>query len=221
MPAISAKEQHLLNESKVLVAGCGGLGGHVLENLLRLGIGTINVIDGDAFQITNLNRQLLSSESYIGISKVLAAKERAASVNPSIRFSGRDVFLDESNADALISGMDIVIDALDNISSRLVLEDACARAGIPFIHGAICGWQAQICTVIPGSNILHQLYENLPESTDKSALAFSPALCASIQTAEAVKILCGHHGSLENKLAVIDLRHMDWNVISFDPDVSA
>ena len=214
IPAISVQEQSILHKKKVLVAGCGGLGGNIIENLLRLGIGEITAVDGDSFQSSNLNRQLLSSETAIGTSKAVAAQMRAAQVNSGIVLHAKEVYLDENNADELLKGQDLVIDALDNIHSRLILEDACAKAGIPLIHGAICGWQAQISTVLPGSNILHELYAGCPEATDKSTLAFTPALCAAVQVSEALKLLCGHSGDLENKLAVIDLRYMDWNIIS-------
>ena len=213
-PAISEHEQELINKKKVIVVGCGGLGGFIIENLLRLGVGEITAVDGDTFQISNLNRQLLSTELALGTPKALSAMERAMMVNPTISFHAKELYLNEANAEEILEGQDLVIDALDNVHSRLILADACTKLGIPLIHGAICGWQAQICTVLPGSNILHELYGDCGESEDKSSLAFTPALCAAVQTAEAVKLLCGQLGSLENKLAVIDLRYMDWNIIS-------
>ena len=214
MPAISAREQEILKKKSVLIVGCGGLGGYIMEYLLRIGVGTINVVDQDQFQPSNLNRQLLSTEDTMRRTKILTARERAAIVNPSVLFCASEIFLHEENADELVKGHDLVLDALDNVHSRLILEDACAKAGIPLIHGAICGWQAQISTVMPGSNLLHGLYGDCPESTDKSALAFAPALCAAVQCAEAVKLLCGRPGDLIGKLCVIDLQHMDWNIIS-------
>jgi len=214
VPAISAQEQEVLHTKNVLVIGCGGLGGHIIENLLRLGVGTVTAVDGDVFQASNLNRQLLSTQARLGHSKAQAALERAAQVNSGVTLHIRDTYLNEENADELVQGHDLVIDALDNVHSRLILEDACAIAGIPLIHGAICGWQAQISTIMPGSNLLHELYGNCPESTDKSALAFAPALCAAVQSAEAVKLLCGRSGDLVGKLCVIDLQYMDWNIIT-------
>ena len=214
IPAISKESQLLLNKKKVLVVGCGGLGGYIIENLLRIGVGEITAVDGDVFQPSNLNRQLLSTQPKLGYPKAQAAFDRAKEINPEVTFHARNLFLTEENADHLVCGQDLVIDALDNIHSRLILENACAKADIPLIHGAICGWQAQICTVMPGSNLLHMLYENCPESTDKSALVFAPALCAAVQSAEAVKLLCGRSGDLVGKLCVIDLQYMDWNIIT-------
>lgn len=86
LPALSRQEQELLHKKRVLVAGCGGLGGYITENLLRLGIGHITAVDGDSFDVSNLNRQLLATEATIGKSKAEAAKERAALVNPSVEF---------------------------------------------------------------------------------------------------------------------------------------
>ena len=129
LPALSRQEQELLHKKRVLVAGCGGLGGYITENLLRLGIGHITAVDGDSFDVSNLNRQLLATEATIGKSKAEAAKERATLVNPSVEFMAIGKYITPENAADTIAGHNIVIDALDSVSARLLLEDACAQGG--------------------------------------------------------------------------------------------
>ena len=120
LPALSRQEQELLHKKRVLVAGCGGLGGYITENLLRLGIGHITAVDGDSFDVSNLNRQLLATEATIGKSKAEAAKERAALVNPSVEFMAIGKYITPENAADTIAGHNIVIDALDSVSARLL-----------------------------------------------------------------------------------------------------
>ena len=191
VPALSEKECDLLHEKKVAVIGCGGLGGHIIELLARVGVGYIRAIDGDVFAESNLNRQLLSSISLLGYSKALAAKERMADVNPLIQVEAVQTFLNEENADELVAGCDLVVDALDSPDTRRILAAACEKAGLPYVYGAIRGWVAQAAVSMPGDHLIEKLY---PEGTiikDKSVLSFTPALCASMQAALCVKYLVG------------------------------
>ena len=215
IPAVSAEEQATLAQKRVLVAGCGGLGGYLIEYLARMGVGELTAVDGDVFEPSNLNRQLLSAEALLGTSKALAARERVRAVNPAVAVRAVEAFLDEENADGLVEGQDLVLDALDNIPARLVLEDACARQGVPIVHGAIQGWSAQVAVVPPGSGALRRLYGRMAAPADKTSLPFTPAFCAAAQAAEAVKLLCGRPPALEGKLLLADLRRMDWDVLTF------
>lgn len=191
IPALSAQECALLREKKVLVAGCGGLGGHIIELLARLGVGGIIAADGDVFEESNLNRQLLSEMPLLGTSKAEAAKARAARVNPDVQLQAVHAFITEENAAGLISGCDAVLDALDNIPARKALASACADAGIPYIYGAIRGWAAQAAVSMPGDGLIERLYPESAAIADKSVLSFTPALCASMQAALCTKLLCG------------------------------
>ena len=113
IPALTEEECLLLREKRVLVVGCGGLGGHIIDQLARIGIGFLRVVDGDVFEETNLNRQLLSSVPLLGINKAKAATEHIARVNPHITVDTVDAFLTEENAADLLTGCDIVVDALN------------------------------------------------------------------------------------------------------------
>ena len=139
IPALTEAECLALRTRRVLVAGCGGLGGHIIDQLARIGVGQLRVVDGDVFEPSNLNRQLLSSVPVLGISKVGAAAEHIARVNPETEVDAVEDFLTEENVHSLITGCDVVLDALDNIPSRKILASACSEAGIPYVYGAISG----------------------------------------------------------------------------------
>lgn len=191
VPALTEAECDLLRTKKVAVIGCGGLGGHLIDQLVRIGIGSIRVVDGDVFEETNLNRQLLSEVPLLGCSKAKAAADRILRVNPSVQAEAVAQFLGWENAAQIISGCDAVLDGLDNIESRRVLASACCEAGIPYIFGAIQGWVAQAAVSMPGDNLISTLYPEETVIRDKSVLSFTPALCASMQVALCVKLLTG------------------------------
>lgn len=191
VPALSEEECALLRAKKVCVVGCGGLGGHIIEQLARIGIGEIRCVDGDHFEETNLNRQVFSEEALMGQSKAEAAAKRINAINSSVNVIPFYTYLDENNAAAIIEGCDAVLGGLDNIPTRKVLSRACAEAGIPYVYGAISGWVAQAGISMPGDDLINRLYPKDMALTDKSVLSFTPALCASMQTALCVKLLTG------------------------------
>jgi molybdopterin-synthase adenylyltransferase len=217
MNAISPEENQRFKEFHVLVVGCGGLGGYIIEMLARLGIGKLTVIDGDVFDESNLNRQLLSTESAIGTPKVSAAKERIGLVNSQVEVHPIHSLLTAENGLEIVAGKDLVFDALDNVSSRLILEDVCDKAGVPLVHGAIAGWFGQVSVILPGDRTLHNI---LPEGVNKGIEvelgnpAFTPALVASIEVAEGIKVLLGREGILRNQLLTIDLLNQEYEVLS-------
>lgn len=191
VPALTEGECEILRGKQVLVVGCGGLGGHLIDMLARIGIGAMRVLDGDVFEPSNLNRQLLSELPLLGIPKAKAAADRVARVNPDVALEAAEVFLTADNAGSLISGCDVVLDGLDNLESRKILAKECHRAGIPYIYGAVNGWVAQAAISMPGDHLIETLY---PEGTvlkSKSVLSFTPAVCASMQVSLCVKLLVG------------------------------
>ena len=206
--ALTEQECDTLHRKTVFVAGCGGLGGYLIEMLLRLGVGTIRAADGDCFEASNLNRQLLSSPLSLGQPKADAAARRAALVNPDVRFVPISQFVMTENAGELIQGCDAVLDALDNIQARRLLAHACAEAGIPLIHGAICGWSAQAAVVMPGDDLIDRIYPEGVSLSSKASLSFTPPFCAALQTALCTRLLTGR--PLETgRLYVADLLNME------------
>lgn len=213
-PAISAAEQENLAEKRVLIAGCGGLGGYIIEFLGRIGVGNLTVVDGDVFSDSNLNRQLLSSDNTIGRPKPECAAERMRAVNPLVKVQPVCLFITEENAARLASGHDVIIDALDNGPSRVILANAARACGLPLVSGAISGWRGRVFVQMPG-DCADQLWGG---STGPASgnLCFTASAVASVQAAEAVKLLLDRPGVLKNRLLEFDLLSGQWEDIPLD-----
>ena len=213
--AITEDEQEILQNARVCIIGCGGLGGFLVEYLGRLGVGHITAVDGDRFESTNLNRQLLSEEGNIGLSKAAQAKVRLGRVNPAVEVTAVEQFLTAENAAQILGGHHLVLDALDSIPHRLMLQRICKELEIPLVHGAVEGWFGQVTTVFPGDDTLCRLYPGCTEATPPergaATLSFTPALVASLQTSEAVKVLLRKEPALRGKVLFADLlqNHFD------------
>ena len=210
--ALTETECNVLRSKKVAVIGCGGLGGYLIEMLARLGVGAIVAVDGDVFEETNLNRQILSSPAELGKSKAEAAVSRVRTINPDVEVTCVVTFLNAENAIGLLGGCDVVLDGLDNIGSRKVLADACSQMGIPYVFGAIQGWVAQAALSMPGDGLIQRLYPDGIEVLDHSVLSFAPALCASMQVALCTKVLVGQPVE-SGKLWYMDLYPMEFEGI--------
>ena len=213
IPALSEEECNLLRHKRVLVVGCGGLGGNLISILLRIGLGNLRIVDGDVFEATNLNRQLFSSIPALGHNKARIANQRASNINPDVQVDVVEEFLTEENAEALLQDCDIALDALDNIPGRRLLAAACEKVGIPMVYGAISGWVAQAALSLPGDKLIETLY---PEDTvvrDKSVLSFTPALCASVQASLCIKYLTGRPVD-SGKIYYFDLLNQEFETIS-------
>ena len=206
--AISEEQQAMLATKRVLVVGCGGLGGMVIECLARIGVGYLRAVDGDVFEESNLNRQLMSSTMNLGRPKTLAAKQRVMAINPLVEVDAVQADLTAENALELLADCDVAVDCLDNIPSRLLLQQATKTAGIPVVHGAVAGWLGRICVIQPGEDLLNLLYPETEEShreeQQMGTLAFTASLTASWQAAEAVKLLLGKPG-LSGEILEVDL----------------
>lgn len=206
--ALSPEESAALSSGHVAVCGCGGLGGYCIEELARIGIGHLTVIDGDVFEESNLNRQLLATEGLLGVPKVQGAIERVHAINSEVEVMGCAEFIDEGNASRLLAGADCVVDALDSPSARFMLARSCGALGLPLVYGAIAGWFGQVCTVFPGDASFATVYgvrEGRGIEAELGNLPFTAACTASFQGAEVVKVLLGREGTLRNRMLMIDL----------------
>lgn len=206
--ALSPEECTSLAGKRVAVVGCGGLGGSVIEALARIGVGYLRVIDGDVFEESNLNRQLLCTEAALGHPKARMAAERIRAVNSEVEAEPVVAFLGEENAAQLLTGVDCVLDCLDNLEARFWLAHACQHLGLPLVYGAIAGWFGQVCTVYPGDVSFVSIYGTpFGESQHKRLgnLPFTAYAIAAVQAAEAVKVLLDRPGQLRNRLLMVDL----------------
>lgn len=210
--------QKRLLESSAAVIGCGGLGGLVVELLARAGVGGLSLVDGDTFAESNLNRQLLCAEADIGRGKAGAAHDRARAVNAAIDVRIINCYFDEDNAGECLAGASIAIDALDNNRSRRVLLQECRKRGIPFVHGAIGGFWAQVGIFFPEDRAPWDGMENPPDKGAEVSLGnppFTPAFAASLQAAFAVKVLSGAGEVKGGVLHWCDLSEMSMRGLTF------
>lgn len=137
MSIVSKSQQNKFKESKIAVIGCGGIGGSAIEMLARMGIGELIIVDKDQFDLSNLNRQVMSSLNCLSKDKVKVTKERIRSINPYLKITSFNEELTEDNVETIIGDSDIVIDALDNLITRIIISRYSEKKNIPFIHGAI------------------------------------------------------------------------------------
>lgn len=212
LPALSAEECALLQTKKVLIVGCGGIGGHLIDLLARIGVGHMRLVDGDVFETSNLNRQLLCEQSLLGSSKAQAAEDRVKRINDTIVVETVAQSMTSENVNALLGECDVVLDALDSIESRRILAKAASQAGIPYVYGAINGWVAQAAIILPEENTIDLLYPPTVKLTDKSVLSFTPACCASMQASLCVKLLVGRPYQ-SRVLYYADLLNMEFETI--------
>lgn len=216
MTLLSPEENDRLKTFRVCVIGCGGLGGYNIEMLGRLGVGQITAVDGDLFEPTNLNRQLLADETTLGHSKALAAQERMQKVNPLVRVIAVAERLTAANGRSILQGHDLIIDALDNLQTRFLLQDLARELAIPLIHGAVAGWYGKVTTIFPGDDTLTRLYRHKDHPGLEQNLgtpSFTPAMVAAIQVSEAVKVLLNKGKPLRHQLLYIDLHTNLWQII--------
>lgn len=215
MTTLSADEVETLKKSRVCVIGCGGLGGYIIEMLGRIGVGYITCVDGDVFDETNLNRQILCEEMSIGQSKALKAKDRMKLVNSEIYINPIVELLSEENAKKILKDHDLIIDAMDNIKGRFILQEVCKEINTPLIHGAISGWYGQVSTILPGDDTLNHIYKNKNKELDNKLgnPSFTPAAIASIQVSEAIKLLLNRGDILRHKLLLVDLLFNEFNIL--------
>lgn len=209
----SEGQKHLLL-SKVMVVGLGGLGGQVVEQLVRCGVGIVIGVDADKFEETNLNRQLYADLNSLGQKKTEVTQGRVAAINDAVEFHPFVIRVEDLE-DGAYQEVDLIFDCLDAIPSRLHLEEVGERLDIPLVHGAIGGWYGQVAVVWPGSKLLSTVYGTKQEGIEKTLgnPPFTPAFIAACMVSEGIKLLLGKKEK-ENKLMFADLMNNQWQNIS-------
>jgi molybdopterin/thiamine biosynthesis adenylyltransferase len=211
MKSFSSTDQATLLRSKASIVGLGGLGGAVTEILARMGIGTLTLVDGDVFEESNLNRQFLCRENLISTPKADAAAKRINEINSSITVFHHRKYLNEENASGIIEDSDVVIDCLDSLSGRFILEKASKKTGCRLVSAAVAGNFGHITTIFPEDAGLRLIYGRAEDGPDRGAetslgaLPHCVSLMAALECSEAIKVLLNKGSLLRNKLLVVDL----------------
>lgn len=198
-----------LLRSTVAVVGLGGLGGNVVEGLARMGVGRLIIVDGDVFLDHNLNRQILCSEDDLGHLKAEVTRAKVAQINAAVEVIAHPEEATRESLPRLLEGAEVVVDALDRLPTRLMLQEVAQKMGIPMVHGAIAGYVGQVMTIFPGDGGLRALYGggSVPQQGIEVQLgcpAATPMMVAAWQVQEVLKILLGRGQLLRHKMLFMD-----------------
>lgn len=219
LPELGEEGQRRLSESAVLIVGVGGLGSPVALYLAAAGVGRIGLADADVVSLTNLQRQVLYSADQLGRSKTGCAAERLNALNDAVTCEELPFMLDADTLSTLVPRYDLVIDCTDNYRARFDIDDACATAGVPWVHGSISGFIGQV-SLFGGKAGKHysDLYDEREElcSLPKAAggvIGMTPGVVGNIEALEAVKWLAGIPSPLDGAVLTIDLLTYNFNRI--------
>ena len=211
--------QLALRNARACLIGIGGLGSPIAMKLAGMGIGTLRFVDRDIVSRTDLHRQHLYDTDVIGQPKVEVALKRLNRLNPDVRLEPVPEALNSLNAEELIAGMDIVIDGLDRIETRYIVNRTCYRLKIPYVYGAATASYGNVSTLIPDQTFCLECFmadiknEDIPSCGMVGVHPAVVGMIASLQVSEAIRVLIGQKPKLLNKLLYIDLKELEFNLL--------
>ena len=202
---IGEEGQEKLKRSRVFIAGAGGLGSPIAIYLTAAGVGTIRMVDHDQVALSNLNRQVLHWEEDVGRKKVDSARTKLRNLNRAVEIEAIAETITEDNVSKLVSGCDVIVDAMDNLPTRYILNRCAVENGLPFFHGAVNGFEGRVMTVIPGKTACLRCMYRGPVPQEKfPVIGVTPAIIGTIQATEVIKYLLGIGKLLTNRLLIYD-----------------
>lgn len=211
-PKIGVKGQRKLQKSKVLIVGCGGLGGVIADNLARAGIGHIKIIDRDYVESDNLQRQILFDEQDIGRPKALAAYDKLKKINSSIKIESEVCEVNHKNVERIIKPFNLILDGTDNVKTRLIINDACVKYSKPWIFGAAIGSTGMSMTILPEGPCYRCIIKKIPHQevtltcANCGILNTIPVVIGAFESTQALKFLINKNDA-NKKLIHINI----WN----------
>ncbi len=214
--------QEKLRNSRVLLVGCGALGASHAEILARAGVGRLRIVDRDFVELSNLQRQILFSESDARerLPKAVAAQNRIAQINSEIEVESIVADVNNSNVESFVKDVDLVLDGTDNFQIRYLVNDACVKNNKPWIYGAAVSSYGTTMTIQPNETpCLRCIFEEIPNAgsapTCDTAGVIHPIITSisAVQTTEALKILTGNSDALHKSLMQIDVWENQWRKI--------
>ena len=212
--------QEKLRRAKVFIAGAGGLGSPIAMYLAAAGVGTIRIVDHDTIELSNLNRQVLHWDENISMRKVDSAAEKIKKLNPRVKVEAIAETVTEANVSQLVGDFDLVVDALDNLPTRYLLNKAALDKNIPFFHGAVYGFEGRVMTIIPGQTAcLFCVYHGVTPPKEKfPVIGVTPGVIGCIQATEVIKHIVGLGELLTNKLLMFDGLNMKFTEFKVKKD---
>jgi adenylyltransferase/sulfurtransferase len=215
IPGFGKKGQLKLKRAHVFVAGLGGLGSPSSVYLIAAGIGHLTIIDEQRVDMTNLNRQILHWELDVGRSKAASAVEKLYGMNPNVKVDSKLQKITLKNVDELIEGADVIVDGTDNYPTRYLLNEACVRNRIPFVHGAVEGMVGQMMTIVPrkGPCLRCLVPQEPPKKPLFPVLGATPGVIGCLQAMETIKLITGVGEPLVGRLLIFNGNDMTFSEI--------
>ena len=214
MEMLTEEDMKILNETSVCIIGAGGLGGYTVESLARMGFEAITVVDKDVFVETDYNRQLYANAKTMGLPKAGVVRKFIKKINDRVKINTMTLAYNERLGKKIIKDHDIVINAIDDPETALLLEKHCTELNIPLIYGVASGWFGQIGLCLPNSNSVSKLYSNPEHVLDLKYgnPSFSSAIVANMMVAEAIKLSLGKD-TLAGKYLRINIENCNADII--------
>ncbi len=226
LPEVGADGQKRLRDASVLCVGCGGLGSPLLLYLAAAGVGRIGIVDGDVVELSNLQRQVIHGERWLGRSKAQSAASRLADLNPDCSVDVHELMLSVDNALDLIAPYDLVCDGTDNFPTRFLVNDACVLLDKPLIYGSVQRFHGQVSVfnqTADSPNYRDLLAEppppgEVPSCAEAGVMGVMPGLIGLIQASEAIKLITGIGRCLDGRLLVVDALSMRFRELTLTVD---
>ncbi len=216
---VGEEGQEKLKQAKVFIAGAGGLGSVTTTYLTAAGVGVIRVVDHDRVELSNLNRQVLHWDEDIGKKKVDSAVEKLKRLNLRVKVEAIEEMITEVNISQLVDGFDLIVDAMDNLPARYLLNKVAIERNIPFFHGAVHGFEGRAMTIIPGETAcLRCIYRGAIIEGKFPVIGVTPGVIGCIQATEVIKYIVGIGQLLTNRLLIYDGLNMKFTEFSVKRD---
>ncbi|MFZ5632948.1 MAG: HesA/MoeB/ThiF family protein [Bacillota bacterium] len=221
LPGVGVDGQRKIRAAGVFIVGAGGLGSAAAYYLCAAGVGKLGIIDHDRVEVGNLQRQILHHAGRIGAPKALSAAQTLRDLNPEVEVAPHQRRLTEENARKLLEGYDLVVDCSDNFFTRYILNDACVRARMPLIYGAVQGFEGQAMTVVPGEGPCYRcLYPGPPPDPGaepaglrRGVIGVVPGVIGLVQASEALKLILGRGELLTGRILLYNMLAMEFSRI--------
>jgi len=214
---IGYKGQLKLQNAKVCVVGLGGLGSPAVIQLAAMGVGFIRLVDRDVVEPSDLHRQPLYDRDSLGYPKVEAAAARVKKINPHTRTELLPLSIDNENAEEIVKGVDVVLDGLDHIAPRYILNRSCVKQDLPYIFGGATETFGNLTTILPRKTPCLECFmpglkdEDIPTCGVVGVHPSVLGIISSLQVSEVVKIILGKNPSLSNKFLFCDIRRLTFD----------
>ncbi len=225
IPEVGTEGQAKLLESKVLLVGAGGLGSPAALYLAAAGVGTLGIVDFDAVDVSNLQRQVLHTTARVGEPKVDSARETIQALNPDVHVVATNAMLGPDNVDALIDGYDVILDGTDTFETRYLLNDAAVARGIPVVHASVYRFEGQLTTFVPYDGPCYRcLYptppppELAPPCSLVGVLGVVPGIMGLLQANEVLKLLLGIGETFKGRLLLFDALDGSFTELTLERD---